>query len=101
MALMTREEFYKLLGQALRSAREERGLSREKLSERLEQIPIDPERPLLLNAAPSVMVGHIRQKKHLTLKHVAERANLPVKFVPDMEARRIWNPECYSIYCLA
>ena len=46
MALLTREEFYKLLGQALRNAREERGLSREQLAEELNDMPIDPERHL-------------------------------------------------------
>jgi transcriptional regulator with XRE-family HTH domain len=101
MALLTREEFYKLLGQALRSAREERGLSREQLAEQLKQTPIDPERRLRHIAALSIITGHIRRKKRLTLKQVAERSNLPVEFVRDMEAGKIWNPETYSIYCLA
>ncbi len=101
MALLTREAFYKLLGQALRNAREERGLSREQLAEQLKQMPIDPERHLRHIAALSIIAGHIRRKKRLTLKQVAKRANLPVEFVRDMEAGKIWNPETYSIYCLA
>jgi transcriptional regulator with XRE-family HTH domain len=101
MALLTREEFYKLLGQALRNAREERGLSREQLAEQLKQMPVDPERHLRHIAALSIIAGHIRRKKRLTLKQVAERANLPVAFVRDMEAGKVWNPETYSIYCLA
>lgn len=101
MAFLTRKEFYKLLGQALRDAREERGLSREQLAEQLKQTSIDPERHLRHIAALSVIAGHIRRKKHLTLKQVAERANLPVAFVRDMEAGKIWNPETYSVYCLA
>ena len=101
MALLTREEFYKRLGQALRNAREERGLSREQLAEQLKQIPIDPERHLRQVAALSVIAGQIRRQKGLSRKQVAERANLPVEFVRDMEAGKIWNPETYYIYCLA
>jgi transcriptional regulator with XRE-family HTH domain len=101
MAFLTREQFYKLLGQALKNAREQRGLSREQLADQLKQMPIDPERHLRHIAALSIIAGHIRQKKRLTRKQVAERANLPVAFVRDMEAGKIWNPEIYSIYCLA
>jgi transcriptional regulator with XRE-family HTH domain len=101
MPFLTREGFYKRLGQALRNAREERGLSREQLAEQLKQMPIDPERHLRHIAALSIIAGHIRRKKRLTLKQVAERANLPVAFVRDMEAGKIWNPETYSVYCLA
>jgi len=101
MALLTREEFHRLLGKALRNAREERGLSREQLAEQLKQMPIDPERHLRHIAALSIIAGHIRRTKGLTPKQVAERANLPVAFVRDMEAGKIWNPEAYSVYCLA
>ena len=101
MVLLTREEFYKQLGQALRNAREKRGLSRAQLAEQLKQIPIDPERHLRQVAALSVIAGQIRRQKGLSRKQVAERANLPVEFVRDMEAGKIWNPETYSIYCLA
>ena len=101
MALLTREEFYKRLGQALRNAREKRGLSRAQLAEQLKHNPIDPERHLRQVAALSVIAGQIRRRKGLSRKQVAERANLPVAFVRDMEAGKIWNPETYSIYCLA
>ena len=99
--LLTREEFYRRLGQVLRREREKRGLSRAELAEQLNQMPIDPERHLRHIAALSIVAGHVRRKKRLTLKQVAERANLPVEFVRDMEAGKIWNPETYSIYCLA
>ena len=101
MTLLTKEEFYKQLGHALRNLREERGLSRKQLAEQLNQMHIDPERHLRHIAALSIIAGHIRRKKRLTLKQVAERANLPVAFVRDMEAGKIWNPETYSVYCLA
>jgi transcriptional regulator with XRE-family HTH domain len=101
MALLTREEFYKLLGHVLRRAREKRGLSREQLAAQLNQMPIDPERHLRHIAALSIMAGHIRRTKGLTRKQVADRAHLPVEFVRDLEAGKIWNPEVYSIYCLA
>jgi len=101
MALLTREEFYKRLGQALRNLREEHGLTRKQLAEQLNQMPVDPERNLRHIAALSIIARHVRRKKRLTIKRVAERANLPVEFVRDMEAGKIWNPETYSIYCLA
>jgi transcriptional regulator with XRE-family HTH domain len=101
MVLLTREEFYKRLGQVLREAREKRGLSREQLAGELKQIPIDPERHLRHIAALSITAGQVRRQKRLTVKQVAERANLPVEFVRDMEAGKIWNPETYAIYCLA
>ena len=101
MTLLAKKEFYKLLGQSLRKAREARGLSREQLAEKLKQIPIDPERHLRHIAALSIIAGHIRRKKRLTVKQVAERANLPVEFVRNMEAGKILNPETYSVYCLA
>ena len=101
MALLTREEFYKRLGQALRNLREERGLSRNQLAEQLKQMPVDPERHLRHIAALSIMAGHIRRQKGLSRKQVAERGNLPLEFVRDMEAGKIWNPETYSVYCLA
>jgi transcriptional regulator with XRE-family HTH domain len=99
--LLTREEFYRRLGQVLRREREKRGLSRAELAEQLNQMPIDPERHLRHIAALSIVAGHVRRKKRLTLKQVAKRANFPVEFVRDMEAGKIWNPEAYSIYCLA
>jgi transcriptional regulator with XRE-family HTH domain len=101
VTLLTREEFYKRLGQALRNAREKRGLSRAQLAEQLKQNPIDPERHLRQVAALSVITGQIRRQKGLSRKQVAERANLPVEFVRNMEAGKIWNPETYSVYCLA
>ena len=101
MALLTREEFYKRLGQALRNLREERGLSRKQLAEQLNQMSVDPERHLRHIAALSIIAGHIRRQKGLSRKQVAERGNLPLEFVRDMEAGKVWNPEVYSIYCLA
>jgi transcriptional regulator with XRE-family HTH domain len=88
------------VAQALRNAREKRGLSRAQLAEQLKQNPIDPERHLRQIAALSMIAGQIRRQKGLSHKQVAERANLPVELVRDMEAGRILNPETYSIYCL-
>jgi transcriptional regulator with XRE-family HTH domain len=101
MVLLTREEFYKQLGQALRNQREKRGLSRAQLSEQLKQISIDLERHLREIAALSVMAGHIRRQKGLTRKQVAQRGHLPVEFVRDVEAGKVFNPEMYLVYCLS
>jgi transcriptional regulator with XRE-family HTH domain len=99
--LLTREDFYKRLGHALRQARLKRGLSQAKVAERLNQVPIDPERCLRRVAALSVMARSIRRQKGLTRKQVAERSNLSVEFVRDLEAGKIFNPEMYLVYCLS
>ena len=101
MALLTKEEFYKRLGQVLKSEREKRGLSREQLAEQLNQMPIDPERHLRHIAALGVMAGHIRRQKRLSRKQVAQRGNLPVEFVRDIEAGKLFNPEMYLVYSLS
>jgi transcriptional regulator with XRE-family HTH domain len=101
MKLLSRNEFYKRLGEALRQEREKHGLSREQLAEQLNQTPIDSERHLRHIAALSVIAEHIRRKKNLSLKQVAERANLSLEYVRDIEAGKIWNPEVYPLYCLA
>jgi transcriptional regulator with XRE-family HTH domain len=101
MGLLTKEEFYKRLGQTLRRRREKRGLSRAQLAEQLNQMLIDPERHLRRIAALSVMAERLRRKKGLTHEQVAERGKLPIEFVRGIEDGKIWNPEVYLIYCLA
>lgn len=101
MVLLTRKKFHIRLGQAVTNAREKQSLSRAKLAEQPEQIPVDPGRHLRKVAALSVIAGHIRRQKCLSRKQVTERANLPVKFVRDVETGKISNPETYSIYCRA
>lgn len=101
MGLLTRQEFYKRLGQGLRREREKRGLSRQELADRLNQMRVDPERHLRTIAALSVMAEHIRSKKGLTREQIAERGKLPVEFVRDVEAAKIFNPELYLVYCLS
>ncbi len=51
-----------MLGQALRKAREKRGLSRAQAAEELNHVPFDPEQALRSSAARSVMAAHIRRK---------------------------------------
>jgi transcriptional regulator with XRE-family HTH domain len=99
--LLTRAEFYKRLGGALRHARLERGLSQREPAERLNQVPIDKEQCLRRIAALSVMAENIRRRKRLTREQVATRGKLPVEFVSHLEAGKIFNPEAYSVYCLS
>lgn len=99
--LLTREDFYKGLGHALSQARLKRGLSQAEVADGLNQVPIDPERCLRRIAALSVMAGSIRRQKGMTRKQVAERGNLSVEFVRDLEAGKIFNPEVYLVYCLS
>jgi transcriptional regulator with XRE-family HTH domain len=82
-------------------ARVERGLSQAEVAAKLNQTPIDPERCLRRIAALSVLAGSIRRQKGLTRKQVAERGNLSIEFVRDMEAGKIFNPEVYLVYCLS
>jgi len=99
--MLTREEFLRRLGEALRAAREKRGLSREELAERLSQNPVDPEDYLRRLAALCTLAQTIREQKGLTHKQVAERAKLSVRFVRDLEACKIQDPDAYNIYCLS
>ena len=99
--MLTREEFLRGLGEALRAARERRGLSRDELAQRLSQNPVDPEAYLRRLAALCTLAQTIREQKGLTHKQVAERAKLPVLFVRDLEACKIHEPDAYNIYCLS
>jgi transcriptional regulator with XRE-family HTH domain len=101
MPLLSKERFYQMLGQALQSAREKRGLSRAEAAEQLNKTSLDPERLLRLVAARSVLAAHIRRQKGLTREQVAERGHLAVEFVRDMEEGKILDPEIYSLYCLS
>jgi hypothetical protein len=49
--MLTRDEFNKRFGQAIKSARAAQGLSRAELAERMRQHPVDPERYLRRLAA--------------------------------------------------
>jgi transcriptional regulator with XRE-family HTH domain len=99
--MLTRDQFNKGFGQAIRAAREEQGLSRAELAERIRQHPVDPERYLRRLAALCTLAFHIRKQKKLTHKQVAERGKIPVGFVRDLEACKIHNPDSYLLYCLA
>ena len=84
----------------MRAARERRGLSRDELAERLSQNPVDPEDYLRRLAALCTLAQTIREQKGLTHKQVAERAKVPVRFVRDLEACKIRDPDAYNVYCL-
>jgi hypothetical protein len=101
MALLSKGEFYQRLGQVLQTAREKRGLSRSQAAEELNQIPLNPERHLHMAAVRSAMAAHIRRQKGLTLEQVAERGNLPIEFVRDLEEGKILDQDVYSVYCLS
>src|ERR1700722_14203941 len=98
--MLTREEFNKAFGQAIKAAREAQGLSLVQLAERMRQHPVDPERYLRRLAALCTLAFHIRKQKKLTHKQVAERGKMPIGFVRDLEACKIHNPDSYLVYCL-
>ena len=99
--MLTRDEFNKGFGQAIKAAREAQGLSRAELAERIRQHPVDPERYLRRLAALCTLAFHIRRQKKLTHQQVAERGKIPIGFVRDLEACKIHNPDSYLVYCLA
>jgi ribosome-binding protein aMBF1 (putative translation factor) len=101
MSLLSRREFYQMLGHALRNAREKLALSRAQAAEELNQIRPDPEQVLRSIAARMVVATQIRRQKKLTREQVAKRGNLPVEFVRDFEEGKILNPDVYSVYCLS
>ena len=98
--MLTRDEFNKGFGRAIRAAREAQGLSRAQLAERIRQHPVDPERYLRRLAALCTLAFHIRKQKKLTHKQVAERGKIPIRFVRDLEACKVHNPDSYLVYCL-
>src|SRR3984957_19018420 len=98
--MLTREEFNKAFGQAIKAAREAQGLSRADLAERMRQHPVDPEWYLRRLAALCTLAYLIRKQKKLTHKQVAERGKIPISFVRNLEACKIQNPDSYLVYCL-
>ena len=99
--MLTREEFNKAFGQAIKAAREAQGLSQAQLAERIRQHPVDPEWYLRRLAALCTLAFQIRKQKKLTHKQVAERSKIPIGFVRDLEACKIHNPDGYLVYCLS
>jgi transcriptional regulator with XRE-family HTH domain len=99
--MLTRDEFNKAFGQAIKAAREAQGLSRAELAERIRQHPVDPERYLRRLAALCTVAFDIRKQKKLTHQQVAERGKIPIRFVRDLEACKIHNPDSYLVYCLS
>src|SRR5580698_8878208 len=99
--MLTRDEFNKGVGQAIKAVREAQGLSRAELAERMRQHPVDPEWYLRRLAALCTLAFHIRKQKKLTHKQVAERGKIPIGFVRDLEACKIHNPNSYLVYCLS
>ena len=98
--MLTRDEFNKGFGQAIKAAREAQGLSRAELAERMRQHPVDLEWYLRRLAALCTLAFDIRRQKKLTQRQVAERGKIPIGFVRDLEACKIQNPDSYLVYCL-
>ena len=99
--MLTRDEFNKGVGQAIKAVREAQGLSRAELAERMREHPVDPEWYLRRLAALCTLAYHIRKQKKLTHQQVAKRGKIPIRFVRDLEACKIHNPDSYLVYCLS
>ena len=99
--MLTRDEFNKGFGQAIKATREAQGLSRAQLAERMRQHPVDHEWYLRRLAALCTLAFHIRMQKKLTRRQVAERGKIRIAFIRDLEAYKIHNPDSYLVYCLS
>src|ERR1700679_1073543 len=99
--MLTRSQFNRGFGHAIKAAREAQGLSRAVLAERMRQHPVDPEWYLRRLAALCTLAFHIRKHKKLTHQQVAARGKIPIRFVRDLEACKINNPDSYLVYCLS
>ena len=99
--MLTRNQFNKGVGQAIQALREAQGLSRAELAKRMREHPVDPEWYLRRLAALCTLAYHIRKQKKLTHKQVAERGKIPIRFVRDLEACKIHNPDGHLVYCLS
>jgi transcriptional regulator with XRE-family HTH domain len=99
--MLTRDEFNKAFGLAIKAAREAQGLSQAELAERIRQHPVDPERYRRRLAALCTLAFHIRKQKRLTHRQVAERGKIPIGFLRDLEACKIHNPDSYLVYRLS
>ena len=98
--MLTRHEFNKGVGQVIKAMREAQGLSSAELAKRMREHPVDPEWYLRRLAALCTLAYHIRKQKKLTHKQVAERGKIPIRFVRDLEACKVHNPDSYLVYCL-
>lgn len=99
--MLSSDEFSRRFGQAVREAREHRGLTQEELGERMSRQTQGSEMSLVVRAAISALITVARRDKKFTYGQIAERSKLTVAYIRDLEALKIDEPDSYSIYCLS
>jgi transcriptional regulator with XRE-family HTH domain len=103
MAQMTRDEFNRAFGAVVKAIREARGLSQEEVDAGLRAIktPEQEDEHLRTVAGISAVVTSMREEQRLTEEQLAERSQVPVEFVRNLETAQDLNPDSYYLYCLA
>lgn len=100
---ISREEFNRAIGAALRALRVERGLSQAEAAEGINAIPEveRQERGTRSIAAYAALSIILRNEQGLTQEELAKRSQVPLEFVCNLEAGKDPNPDFYFLYCLA
>ena len=100
---ISREEFNQAIGAALSALRVERGFSQAEVAEGLNAIPdVDRrERSTRAVAAYAALSIILRNEQGMTQEELANRSQVPLEFVRDLEAGKDPNPDFYFLYCLS
>jgi hypothetical protein len=100
---ISREEFNRAIGAALRALRVERGLSQTEVAEGINAIPEVEmqERGTRSVAAYAALSITLRDEHGLTQEALAKRSRVPLEFVCNLEAGKDPNPDFYFLYCLS
>ncbi len=103
MAQMTSDEFNRAFGAVVKAIREARGLSQEEVDAGLRAIktPEQEDEHLRTVAGISAVVTSMREEQRSTEEQLAERSQVPVEFVRNLETAQDFNPDSYYLYCLA
>lgn len=103
--MLTRDEFNQAFGAALKQAREVRGLSQEEaaaaLSKNSIKTPQEEDEYLRTIAALCTVATSMREEQGWTPEQLAERSQIPVEFLRNLEAAKDFNPDPYFLYCLS
>lgn len=100
---ISREEFNRAIGAALRALRAERGLSQAEVAEGINAIPEveRQERGTRSIAAYAALSIILRNEQGLTQEELAKRSQVPLEFVCNLEAGKDPNPNFYFLYGLS
>ncbi len=100
---ISREEFNRAIGAALRALRVERGLSQAEVAEGINAISEveRQERGTRSIAAYAALSIILRNEQGLTQEGLTKRSQVPLDFACNLEAGKDPNPDFYFLYCLS